>query len=136
MSSPREEGVRLTPEQWVEMFLAHDHAERINIAENVLRMADESLTCFIANHAANIRRLEAAFDELRETHAKAVEALVIDPNGVGDYTEAIRDAAFVIRNPGASARCQQRVGDVEERGLPPVCVLEAHHDGECRADDS
>lgn len=99
MSSPGE-NVRLTPEQWVEKFLAHDHAERINIAENVLRMADESLTCFLANHKARIEDAEHRLRHVRESIEKDVAALVVDLTRLDPYTEGVRDAVFVVRNPG------------------------------------
>jgi hypothetical protein len=132
-----EEGVRPTPEQWVELFVGHDYAEQVKIAENVLRLSEEANLCFIANHVDGLARaneLVGRFVLERAAVAKEVEALCVDIDGPGGYAEGVRDAAYLLRHPGSTGRCTRHVYDDQVFG--GICVLEHDHDGECRAQDS
>lgn len=98
---PAPENAEPTPEQWVARFLTHHHTERVKIAENVLRFSREANLCFILNHVDRLAGAEAqlrAFVLEREKIAKTVEALAVDINGPGGWTEGIRDAAAAVRH--------------------------------------
>ncbi len=62
-----EPGVKPTPQQWVHMFLSASDEQRLDWAERVLRNSDDAATCFITNHAGELRYLRAEIDALAAT---------------------------------------------------------------------